>query len=102
MKDDEHKHFRALTDVFINAIKKQDSTITETISRFFYVAFRKVRESSGDSPVIYPSAYYELVYKALEEFAILKNRKNVGLEQLSVGSVWLLGERSGTIWYCEF
>lgn len=92
MKDAELKHFKALSDVFIKAINQQNYTLTETISRFIYSAFQKERESAKDEPVVYPTAYYELVHKTIEELAILENKKNATLEHRSAGSVWLLGE----------
>lgn len=92
MKDAELKHFKALSDVFIKAINQQNYTLTETISRFLYSVFQKERENVKDEPVVYPTAYYELVHKTIEELAILKNKKNATLEHRSAGSVWLLGE----------
>lgn len=44
MKNDELKHFKVLTDVFLNAIDRQNNTLIKTISRFYYDEFKKERE----------------------------------------------------------
>ena len=83
-----------MTDVFLLSVQKQNQTISQTLSRFFYDAFKKEREKSNSKAVEYPEAYYSLVYKSIEELAIQKNKKNSSLEYSTAGSIWLLGEMS--------
>ncbi|MEI6678266.1 MAG: hypothetical protein WCL21_06645 [Mariniphaga sp.] len=93
-KGSDLQYFKALTDVFLLSVQKQNQTISQTLSRFFYDAFKKEREKSNSKAVEYPEAYYSLVYKSIEELAIQKNKKNSSLEYSTAGSIWLLGEMS--------
>ena len=86
------KYFIALSDVLLNSVKRQTNDISKTLSRFFYGAFREERNKFIDKPVVYPEAYYLLIYNTIEELAILKNKKNYALEYRTIGGVWLLGE----------
>lgn len=88
----DHKYFRALSDVLLNSIKRKDFTIIDTLSRFFYGAFKDVRDASKGQPVVYPAAYYEVVYRIIEELASQPNLTNPPIEYRTSGSVWLLGE----------
>lgn len=85
-------YFHALSDLLLLYIKYQHSNYSLTLSRFFYTAFKKIRNSQINEPVVYPDAYYELVYKAIEELAILKEKRNYILEHRTSGEIWLLGE----------
>lgn len=96
MKKTELEHFKALTDVFLNSITRKNYTLVSTISRFLYDAFRKERDKAGDTPVVYPNSYYELIYKTIEELAQLNNRKFASIEKRTVGGIWLLGELQGS------
>jgi hypothetical protein len=86
------KYFSALSDLLLQSIRTQQTTYTRTLSDFFHREFRKVREESSDKPVVYPELYYETVYRAIEELAILKEKRNYLLEHRTSGGVWLLGE----------
>ncbi len=88
-------HFKALSDVFIHSIKKQNITNSTRISRFFYDSFKTERVNSKDKPVVYPDSYYTLVYNSIEELAIFKTQRNPSLEYRTSGGVWLLGEMEG-------
>lgn len=96
MKDTEYKYFRALSDVLLNSITRKNHTIIETLSRFFYGAFKKVRDDSKDEPVVYPTAYYEMVYRIIEVFASQPQFSNPPIEYRTAGSIWLLGEMTET------
>jgi hypothetical protein len=96
-KEDDLKYFNAIGDLLLNAIRKSDFTVTKTISDFLYKEFKNERDSQDGQPVLYPVAFYELVYRIIEELAILKERKNYALEYRASGSVWFLGEISGSI-----
>lgn len=95
-KDIEYKHFQALSDILLHSIKRKDYTIIETLSRFFHEAFKNVRDDSNDKAVIYPTAYYEVVYRIIEELASEPNLSNPPIEYRTAGSVWLLGEGTNT------
>lgn len=90
------KYFIALSDVLLLSIKKQENRITKTISDFFYKEFRKEREKFKKKAVVFPYVYYEVVYKCIEELAILKEKRNYALEYRTAGGIWLLGELDGS------
>jgi hypothetical protein len=89
------KYFSALSDLLLQSIKTQQKTYSRTLSDFFYTAFRKVRDKFTNEPVVYPELYYETVYRAIEELAILKEKRNYLLEHRTSGGIWLLGEMQG-------
>lgn len=91
----EIKFFPALADLLFLSIRKQQTNISRTLSDFFYSAFRSVREKPDNIPVIYPDQYYDTVYRAIEELAILKEKRNYLLEHRTSGGIWLLGEMQG-------
>ncbi|QTY27882.1 hypothetical protein [Flavobacterium sp. CS20] len=93
MKDNpDLKYFSVLSDLLLKSIRNQQTNVSKTLSDFFYGAFRQVREQSKNKPVVYPVIYYEVVYKAIEELAILKEKRNYLLEHRTAGEIWLLGE----------
>ncbi len=89
------KYFSALSDLLLQSIRTQQTTYSRTLSDFFYTAFRKVRDKFTNEPVVYPELYYETVYRAIEELAILKEKRNYLLEHRTSGAIWLLGEMQG-------
>jgi hypothetical protein len=89
------KYFSALSDLLLQSIRTQQTTYSRTLSDFFYTAFRKVRDKFTNEPVVYPELYYETVYRAIEELAILKEKRNYLLEHRTSGGIWLLGEMQG-------
>lgn len=91
----EIKFFPALADLLLLSIRKQQTNISRTLSDFFYSAFRRVREKPNNIPVIYPDQYYDTIYRAIEELAILKEKRNYLLEHRASGGIWLLGEMQG-------
>jgi hypothetical protein len=96
MKDSpDLKYFSALSDLLLQSIRNQQTNVSKTLSDFFYTAFREVRDQFKNEPVVYPEVYYELVYKAIEELAILKEKRNYLLEHRTSGEIWLLGELQG-------
>jgi hypothetical protein len=86
------KYFSVLSDLLLKSIRNQQTNVSKTLSDFFYTAFRQVRDQCKNKPVVYPAAYYEIVYKAIEELAILKEKRNYLLEHRTAGEIWLLGE----------
>ena len=89
------RFFEASSELLLLFIRNQQTNYTKTLSNFFYTAFRKVRDKFTDQPVVYPYTYYDLVYKAIEELAILKEKRNYLLESRTAGGIWLLGEMQG-------
>lgn len=89
------KYFEASSELLLLFIRNQQTNFTKTLSDFFYTAFRKIRDQFTDKPVVYPYTYYDLVYKAIEELAILKEKRNYLLEHRTAGGIWLLGEMQG-------
>ena len=87
--------FTALSELLLLFIKQQQTNYSKTLSDFFYTAFRKIRDKHINQPVVYPDLYYEVVYKAIEELAILKEKRNYLLEHRTSGEIWLLGELQG-------
>lgn len=96
MKDDpDLKYFSVLSDLLLKSIRNQQTNVSKTLADFFHSAFRQVREQHKNKPVVYPVAYYEIVYKTIEELAILKEKRNYLLEHRTAGEIWLLGELQG-------
>lgn len=95
-EQNDYEFFRATADVLYFSIKNQNEKISKTISDFMYGAFKKVRDINQNKEVIYPSIYYDLVYKTIEELAFQKNKRLTFLEHRTAGSVWLLGEFGNT------
>lgn len=89
------KYFEALSDILLLSIREQQRNITLELSDFFYSAFRVVREKHTNEALVYPDLYYNLVYKSIEELAIIKERRNYALEYRTAGGIWLLGELQG-------
>jgi len=91
--EEELKYFNALSDILIYAIKNQNTSIDKLLSNFFYGAFKQIRNKYNHiEPVVYPESYYEIVYRSIEELAIIKEKRNYMLEDRTSGSIWLLGE----------
>lgn len=88
-------YFKSLSELLLLFIKRQQKSYSKTLSDFFYLAFKKIREEQTTQPIIYPELYYEVVYKAIEELAILKQKRNYLLEHRTSGGIWLLGEGDG-------
>lgn len=86
------EYFPALSDLLLLSIKKQQTNLLRSLSDFFWIAFQKIRDKSTNKPVVYPDIYYETVHKAIEELAILKEKRNYMLEHRTSGGIWLIGE----------
>lgn len=93
--ENDFQFFVALSELLLLFIKQQQTNYSKTLSDFFYTAFRKIRDNHINQPVVYPDLYYEVVYKAIEELAILKDKRNYLLEHRTSGEIWLLGELQG-------
>lgn len=93
--ENDFQFFVALSELLLLFIKQQQTNYSKTLSDFFYTAFRIIRDKQINQPVVYPDLYYEVVYKAIEELAILKEKRNYLLEHRTSGEIWLLGELQG-------
>lgn len=94
-KDNDFKYFLALSDLLLLSIKNKQRNISITLSDFFYSAFKFERGKFQNEAVVYPDAFYDVVYKSIEELSILKEKRNYALEQRTAGGLWLLGEFEG-------
>lgn len=92
MSGSKEVYFLALSEILLLTIRRQQTNLSRTLSDFYYKAFRKFREKFLNQPVVYPYTYYETVYKAIEELAIQKEKRNYLLEKHTAGGTWLLGE----------
>lgn len=90
----DEKYFTIIKELFLNYLKTQQTDLTNTISKFFYLAFKNIRNLSIGKPIIYPNEYYDLVYRAIEELALLKEKRNINIEHKTAGSLWLIGDTS--------
>lgn len=94
MKETDLVYFEALTDIFLNAIKRKNYPLVRNIADFYYDEFKKKREEAIGDYVVYPNAYYEMVYKAVEVLSQQVDFSTKYLETRTGGSIWLLGEFS--------
>ncbi len=85
-------YFKAIADVLYHSIRQHNETIIVTISDYIYEVFHRYRDNYKGSEIEYPYLYYELVYKTIEELAILKERRITFLEYRTVGGIWFFGE----------
>src|SRR5688572_9658337 len=72
-KQNDYKYFGAISDLLYYSIRKQNEKIAHTISNFMYGAFKAIRDKHANEEVTYPTVYYEMVSKAIEELAIQNN-----------------------------
>lgn len=86
------KYFDVLKDLFLHYLRTQQTRFTNSLSEFFYFEFQKIRKKELGKPVKYPTEYYILIYRTIEELAIVKDKRNINLEYRTAGSMWLLGE----------
>ncbi len=91
-KDNELKYFKAIGDVLLYSINRNNASLTKTISNELYTEFRKIRDDAGEQPIVYPIAYYELVYTIIKELILLNNQRFANIQVRTLGSVLLLGE----------
>jgi len=89
------KYIPELSDLFLLSIKRQQTSLARPLSIFFAKAFWKIRDKSTNEPVTYPYEYYDTAYKAIEELAILKEKRTYFLEHRISVETWLLGGMQG-------
>lgn len=91
-KENNVKNFNTIAELLYYSVKKQDETISNTISRFLNDVFKKERSSYLNEPIEYPIYFYELTYKLTQELSLLNINKLKFLEYQAIGGIWLLGE----------
>lgn len=87
--------FSAICDIFYYSIKSGDEKVAETISKFMYVDFDRIRTEQADQPVIFPTQHYQLTYKLTQLLVKNDNTNFRYIENRATGGLWLLGEREG-------
>lgn len=95
VRDSNIQYFAVLADILLLTIKRKQTNLSRTLSDIFYLEFKHIRDSSENTPITYPALYYETVYRAIEELAILKEKRNYFLAKRASGGIWLLGEQTG-------
>lgn len=91
---------KALNEICLYAIAKQDEHLQKTLEYFYYFEFKKYREHSDyDKSNEYPVDYYELVNKIHYEVSVTAGNRLRVLEHRAISGIWLLGEfnKSSTI-----
>lgn len=87
--------FAVAGELMLNFEKNGDHRYTGKFGDFFYTAFKTVRERQENQAVVYPALYYSIVYNAIEELAVKRNKRNYLLISGTSGAIWLLGELPG-------
>ena len=90
--DQKYLYFNALGDILFFAIDKKQDGIARLIHEYYYKAFAAHRKAHPNEPVVYPDAYYTLVYNIVSRLAPVKNAAFTFLEHRTVGGIWLIGE----------
>lgn len=91
---------KAVNEICLYAIAKQDEHLQKTLEYFYYFEFKKYREHSDyDKSNEYPVDYYEIVNRIHYEVSVTAGNRLRVLEHLAVSGIWLLGEfnKSSTI-----
>ena len=88
-------YLKAIADLLYQNIRHQNEAIIITISDYLYEVFQRYRDKYSGQEIEYPYTYYELVYKTIEELAILKEKRITRLENRTVGGTWFFGETKG-------
>jgi hypothetical protein len=91
-KQNNYNFFKAISDILYYSIKKQNETLAKTISDFMYKAFQNFRNINVGKPIEYPSSFYEVVYKSIEELGSQESKKLIFLTYRTAGAIWLFGE----------
>jgi hypothetical protein len=85
-------YLKAIADVLYKSIRQHNETIIVTISDYLFEVFHRYQDNYKDSEIEYPYLYYELVYKTIEELAILKEKKITFLEYRTIGGLLFFGQ----------
>ncbi len=84
---------KAINEITLYAIEKQDEHLQETLAEFYYQVFSSIRkEHKKGIPLEYPVDLYQLV-SALNRNLAAKEEQRLGeLEHRATSGLWLLGE----------
>ncbi len=84
-------HLKAINELTLYAIEKQDEHLQETLLKFYYSIFTGIRKKhEKPQPLVYPIDLYFLVNK-LTKIAVKNETKLKAIEQRAVSGTWLLG-----------
>lgn len=95
-------HLKAINELTLYAIEKQDEHLQETLLEFYHQVFSKIRQNHDiKQPLIYPADLYFLVNKLCYAAINIDNKKLKAIEHRAVSGLWLLGEDSNQITISE-
>lgn len=93
--DENQNTFYAICDVLYYSIKNEDLKVVQEITDFLYEDFDRIRLQFKNKPVVFPIHHYQLTNKLTQLLANNTNKSFRYLKDRTVGSLWLLGERTG-------
>lgn len=91
MRESNLSYLYAMSDLLYFSIKNQNEKIVELIWVYISKLFREFHDSSSDSKIIFPNAYYEVNSRTIEELANIKSNRFSFLTQSTAGNTWMLG-----------
>ena len=84
---------RAINEICVYAIAKQDTHLQKTLEYFYYDVFKKYREvANAKNNYDYPDEYYFFINNLHYEILNTNNNRLRVIEHRAVSGVWLLGE----------
>lgn len=84
---------RAINEICVYAIAKQDTHLQKTLEYFYYDVFKKYREvTNAKNNFDYPDEYYFFINNLHYEILNTNNNRLRVIEHRAVSGVWLLGE----------
>lgn len=93
LSDQKTTALRAINDISLYAIAKQDQHLQKTLSYFYFDVFKKYRlNANKDGNYDYPEEYYNFIYNLISEILNTDKNKLQQIEHRAVSGVWLLGE----------
>ncbi|BAV06721.1 hypothetical protein SAMN05421788_11672 [Filimonas lacunae] len=93
---EEYRHFRALTDILNVVIQRGDETTVETLLRYYHSQFLGKRQPASNRPLIYPKAFYIMLYNLVRDLTPNDIPKLRRLAYAATNGTWLLGEMQHT------
>jgi hypothetical protein len=101
MKKDSNKkdknnfiYINAIADLLVQTIKNEKVKTTEKISNYLYDIFMNQRSASESYEILYPTPYYDLIYRTAMQLIKKNDSTLVFLEYRTFGGLFLFGEYS--------
>ncbi|SEA15233.1 hypothetical protein SAMN05192529_10965 [Arachidicoccus rhizosphaerae] len=92
---DESIYLKCINELSYYSVEKQDEHLQETLLKFYYGLFSRIRRNSKTSEdLIYPSDLYFMTYKLSEISVNTKKNKLAAIEDRAVSGSWLLGNEN--------